>query len=57
MRKLIWRIVFTLTVIDCIDAWFKPRTIAMIWSASKMRYRVFYYAQDDAYEYLAEMNK
>ena len=57
MRKLIWRIIFTITVIDCISAYFKPRTVAMIWRASKIRYRSFYNAQDDAYEYLAEMNK
>jgi len=57
MTKLIWRIIFTITVIDCLSAYFKPNTIAMVWDVSRMRYRSFYNAQDQAYEYLVEMNK
>lgn len=57
MKRFIWRCVFTMTVIDCLSAWLKPKTIAMVIDASRMRYRTFYSAQDQAYEYLAELYK
>jgi len=57
MRKLIWRIIFTLTALDCLGAWFNPKVIAMVWDASRVRYRSFYDSQMEAYEYLAELKR
>jgi len=57
MNKFIWRCIFTLTVIDCLSAYLKPRTIAMVWDASRMLYRSFYDPQMIAYDYLADMYK
>jgi len=35
MNKLLWRIVFTATVIDCLEGWMHPKRIRNAWETSK----------------------